>query len=49
MIFKIGDYAINDNYGVVLHIDNERHKAIINAQDGYRHATEQEIGKYHEG
>ncbi|MEN1969658.1 hypothetical protein WMZ97_16470 [Lentibacillus sp. N15] len=46
-MFKIGDYAINDNYGVVIHITNETHKQIINAQEGYRKATESEIKKYY--
>lgn len=48
MTFKIGDYAINDNYGVVIHLTDERSKTIINAQEGYRKATEVEIKKYHE-
>ncbi len=45
--FKIGDYAINDGYGVVLPIRDKRSKDIINAQEGYRHATEDEIEGYY--
>lgn len=48
MKFKIGDYAINDDYGVIFHLTDEHSKAVINAQEGYRKATEKEIEKYHE-
>lgn len=41
--FKIGDHAIHDDYKVVLPIRSKVEKEIINAQEGYRHATEKEI------
>lgn len=41
--FKIGDHAIHDDYKVVLPIMNKVEKKIINAQEGYRLATEDEI------
>lgn len=46
-LFKIGDYAINDDYGVFISIRDKRSKDIINAQKDYRHATEEEIELYY--
>ncbi|WP_165820893.1 hypothetical protein [Pueribacillus theae] len=40
---KIGDYAIHDDYKVVLPIRTKAEEEIINAQEGYRRATESEI------
>lgn len=46
-MFKLGDYAIDDGYGVVLHLTSDFHVQIINAQGSYRHATPEEIEGYH--
>lgn len=45
--FKVGDYAIEDGKGVVFHITNDDEKRIINANGGFRKATEDEIREYH--
>lgn len=45
--FKIGDYAVHETLnGVVFHITNDRDKQVVNAQNNFRKATEDEIKEY---
>lgn len=46
-MFRIGDYAV-DEFGNVFHVTTTNEKLIINSSSiNFRHATEQEIEKYH--
>lgn len=46
--FKVSDYVINDDYGVVLHIREKWQAEVVNVQEGYRHASQAEKERYHE-
>lgn len=46
-MFKLGDYVNHNEKDAVLHLTKQMHVDIVNAHEGYRHATQEEIEEYH--